>query len=348
MNITSRTIPSPKGDITIFRVENASGAWVELSTLGAGVVEAGVPDRDGRLVNVVPSYADAADYIADGPCLGKCPGRYANRIARGHLEVGDRTYSLTINNGPNALHGGPEGFQNRVWNARELEDGVEFTYRSADAEENYPGNLDVKATYRWSDDNVLTLRFEAETDADTVVNLTNHSYFNLDGADAGSILDHELKINAAGWLPTDDTLIPTGEIHPVQDTPMDFREWKSIGKDIEADFPALKYGKGYDNCWTLDGWKPGRMSESAVQLRSTASGRTLTVDSDQPGVQIYTGNWLAGSPLNKSGRSYNDYDGVAIEMQGFPDAPNRPQFPTQLLRRGEKYERTIRFAFNAE
>lgn len=172
MNITSRTIPSPKGDITIFRVENASGAWVELSTLGAGVVEAGVPDRDGRLVNVVLSYADAADYIADGPCLGKCPGRYANRIARGHLEVGDRTYSLTINNGPNALHGGPEGFQNRVWNARELEDGVEFTYRSADAEENYPGNLDVKATYRWSDDNVLTLRFEAETDADTVVNLS--------------------------------------------------------------------------------------------------------------------------------------------------------------------------------
>ena len=242
----------------------------------------------------------------------------------------------------------PEGFQNRVWNARELEDGVEFAYRSADAEENYPGNLDVKATYRWSDDNVLTLRFEAETDADTVVNLTNHSYFNLDGADAGSILDHELKINAAGWLPTDDTLIPTGEIHPVQDTPMDFREWKSIGKDMEADFPALKYGKGYDNCWTLDGWKPGRMSESAVQLRSAASGRTLTVDSDQPGVQIYTGNWLASSPLNKSGRSYNDYDGVAIEMQGFPDAPNRPQFPTQLLRRGEKYERTIRFAFNAE
>ena len=348
MKITSRKFLSPKGEITLFRVENAGGAWVELSTLGAGVVEIGVPDREGNLANVALSYANPADYIADGPCLGKCPGRYANRIARGHLEVDGKTYSLAINNGPNALHGGPEGFQNQIWNARELEDGVEFTYRSADGEEHYPGNLDVKATYRWSDDNVLTLSFEAVSDVDTVVNLTNHSYFNLDGADAGSVLAHEMKMAAAGWLPTDDTLIPTGEIHSVENTPMDFLEWKALGRDIKADFPALKYGKGYDNCWTIDGWEPGRMSENAVQLRSAASGRTLTVDSDQPGVQIYTGNWLAGSPLNKSGRSYNDYEGVAIEMQGFPDAPNKPQFPTQLLRRGETYRRTIRFAFKAE
>ncbi len=347
MKITKTTSPSPLGEITIFRIENASGASVELSSLGAGIVSVSVPDKDGKIENVALSYANPADYIADGPCLGKIPGRYANRIVKGHLEIDGKIYQLAINNGPNALHGGPEGFMNRIWEAEELPNGVRFTYRAADGEENYPGNLVAVAEYRWSEDNVLTLDMSATTDAPTVVNLTNHAYFNLDGADPGSVLDHTMKINASKWLPTDDTLIPTGELAPVEGTPMDFRKEKRIGKDIEADFAALKYGKGYDNCWVNDGWEPGKMLGEVVVLKAANSGRVLRVGSTQPGVQVYTGNWLAGSPLNRSGKSYEDYDGVAIEMQGFPDAPNNPQFPSQTLRPGETYRQTIRFAFSA-
>lgn len=214
MKITSKKFPSPKGEITWYELTNAQGASVVLSTMGAGIVEVRVPDKEGKIENVALSYADAADYIADGPCLGKCPGRYANRIAKGHLEVDGKEYSLSINNGPNALHGGPEGFQNQNWDGEELPDGIRFTYKAKDGEEQYPGNLIVTATYRWSDNNELTLDFHAETDADTVVNMTNHAYWNLDGADAGSIFDHEMKLKASHWLPTDETQIPTGEIAP--------------------------------------------------------------------------------------------------------------------------------------
>lgn len=348
MKITKKTFPSPKGEITWYELTNAQGASVVLSTMGAGIVEVRVPDKDGKIENVALSYENAADYIADGPCLGKCPGRYANRIAKGHLEVDGKEYHLAINNGPNALHGGPEGFQNQNWAAEEIADGVKFTYNAKDGEESYPGNLTVTATYHWSDSNKLELDFHAESDADTVVNMTNHAYWNLDGADAGSIFNHEMKLKAANWLPTDETQIPTGEIAAVATTPMDFTEFKKIGKDIKEDFEALKIGKGYDHCWMLDGWNPGIMVENAVELKAEKSGRKLTVSSDQPGVQVYTGNWLAGCPKNKSGRSYEDYEGVAIEMQGFPDAPNKPEFPSQLLKVGESYDRKIIFAFSAE
>lgn len=346
MKITSKEYSSPKGTVTVFRVENASGAAVELSTLGAGITGVYVPDKDGKIENVALAYADPADYIADGPCMGKVPGRYANRIAKGNLVIDGEKYQLAINNGPNALHGGPEGFQNQIWKAETLADGVRFEYDAKDGEENYPGNLKTVAEYRWSDDNVLTLRLLAETDKATVVNLTNHAYFNLSGADSGSVLDHKMKMTASAYLPTDDTLIPSGEIAPVAGTPMDFTEWKTLGEDIKKDFPALNYGKGYDACWVIDGWKDGKMNENVVEIVDDKSGRKLTVGSDQPGVQIYTGNWLGGSPKNHSGRSYEDYDGVAVEMQGFPDAPNEPGFPSQFLRPGEKYYRTIRFAFS--
>lgn len=348
MKITKKTFPSPRGEITWYELTNAQGASVVLSTMGAGIVEVRVPDKDGNIENVALSYENAADYIADGPCLGKCPGRYANRIAKGHLEVDGKEYHLAINNGPNALHGGPDGFQNQNWAAEELADGVKFTYNAKDGEENYPGNLTVTATYHWNDSNSLELDFHAESDADTVINMTNHAYWNLDGADAGSIFNHEMKLKAANWLPTDETQIPTGEIAAVAATPMDFTEFKKIGKDIKADFEALKIGKGYDHCWVIDGWKPGIMVENAVELKAEKSGRKLTVSSDQPGVQVYTGNWLAGCPKNKSGRSYEDYEGVAIEMQGFPDAPNKVEFPSQLLKVGESYDRKIIFSFSAE
>lgn len=347
MKITTTKHPSAKGEITWYELTNAQGASVVLSTMGAGIVEVRVPDRDGKIENVALSYAEAADYIADGPCLGKCPGRYANRIANGHLVVDGKEYKLSINNGPNALHGGPEGFQNQNWDAEELEDGVRFTYHAKGGEEQYPGNLTLTATYRWSDANVLSLDFHAESDAATVVNLTNHAYWNLEGADAGKIYEHEMKIKASKWLPTDETQIPTGEFADVAGSPMDFHESKKIGADIHKETDALKIGKGYDHCWAIDGWEPGKMMADAVELYSDKTGRRLSVSSDQPGVQIYTGNWLAGSPKNRSGRSYEDYEGVAIEMQGFPDAPNKPEFPSQLLKAGESYDRKIVFAFDA-
>lgn len=331
----------------LFTLTNASGAKVTLSTLGAGIVEVHVPDRDGRLDDVVLGYADPMDYMADGPCAGKCPGRYANRIARGHLVVDGVTYSLPINNGPNHLHGGPEGFQNRFWKVDEVTDNtVKMSYTAEDGEQGYPGAVEVSASYEWTDDNELRLTLEAKAlDKATVINLTNHAYWNLSGHDSGSVLDHEMKLGASRYLPTDETLIPTGEKADVAGTPMDFTAPKALGADINVDFPALKYGKGYDNCWLIDDYEPGVMRTAAV-LTDPKSGRVLTVLTDQPAAQVYTGNWLAGSPLNKSGRSYDDYDGVAIECQDCPDAPNQPGLPSTLLRPGQTYSRHITFKFS--
>lgn len=341
MKITTKTCPSPAGDITLYTIINDTGASVELSSLGAGILKVIVPDRYGKLENVALGYADPADYLDDGPCMGKIPGRYANRIADGKFSLDGKEYQLAVNNGPNHLHGGPTGFQNRIWDSCIIPDGVRFTYVSADGEEGYPGELTVTAEYRWNSRNKLHLTLKATTTKPTVVNLTNHAYWNLKGAESGSVLGHELKINAKQWLPTDSTLVPTGELAPVMGTPMNFLRRRHIDSSIRANFPALLYGKGYDNCWVLD-------SEEAAVLRDPESGRKLTVKTNQPGVQIYTGNWLAGAPVNGSGERYLDYDGVAIEAQGFPDAPNRPSFPSQQLNPGETYERYISFKFSLE
>lgn len=330
-------------DIVKYTITNASGAFVQLGSVGAGIVAVCVPDKDGNLADVVLGYPDPMSYFADGPCAGKVPGRYANRIALGHFTLDGKEYELPINNGPNHLHGGPEGFQNQVWDSCVEGNDVVFSYKSVDGEMGYPGNVEVKARYSWSDENALTLVLTATTDAATLVNLTNHAYFNLDGEGAGSVLDHEMKLNASRWLPTDSTLIPSGELAPVAGTPMDFTEAKILARDIKADFDALRFGKGYDNCWAIDGWD-GTL-RSAATLCSKASGRTLEVLTTQPGVQVYTGNWLAGCPVAKCGRSYNDYDGVAIECQHYPDSPNKADFPTTVLRPGETMSETIVFAF---
>lgn len=342
-----KTAPTPLGDATIIRLTNDHGAWVELSSLGAGITGLGVADREGNIENVALNYADDASYFEDGPCMGKIPGRYANRIAKGIFRLGDKEYQLAVNNGPNHLHGGPTGFQNRLWECRELPNGVRFTYVSADGEEGYPGQLRVTADYIWSENDILDLYLRAVTDKDTVVNLTNHCYWNLRGAQSGSVLDQELRLNASRWLPTDETLIPVGEPAPVAGTPMDFTTAKPLGRDIRADFPALKYGKGYDNCFLLDGWKRNYLTEAAT-LHDPVSGRTLRLATTQPGVQVYTGNWLDGCPAGPDGYRYHDYDGVAIECQGFPDAPNHPGFPDQTLRPGQLYDQHIRFTFSCE
>ena len=313
---------TPEGnDIHRYTLENSKGCFVRLCDVGAAIVSIGVPDRDGKVADVVLGYPDPLSYFADGPCSGKVPGRFANRIAKGKFTLDGKEYTLPINNGPNHLHGGPQGFQNQVWESRIQGNAVEFLYFSADGEAGYPGNLKAVAHYEWGEDNALKLTLTAETDAPTVVNLTNHVYFNLNGEGSGTVLDHQLQLNASVYLPTDETLIPLGEPDPVAGTPMDFLEPKTIGRDIQEDFPALKYGKGYDNCFLIDGWEAGQL-QSAATLYSPESGRALEVLTTQPAVQIYTGNWLAGCPRAKCGRSYFDYEGVAIECQHCPDSPN--------------------------
>lgn len=348
MKIETTTYPSPKGDITVYTLTNRQGAVVRLSSLGAGILDVIVPDRDGNMADVVLGYANPADYLYDGPCMGKVPGRYANRIGAGEFTLAGKKYQLAINNGPNALHGGPEGFQNQIWESRIEDDNIVFNYTSADGEEGYPGELTAAAIYNWNDRNELSLDLLAMSKGKTVVNLTNHVYFNLNGDGAGSMLDHELQLFASKYLETDDNLLPTGQLLDVKDTPMDFTEGKTIGRDMTAEnmanFPALKAGKGYDTCYVIDNWHKHTLTQAA-RLSSPKTGRWLEVYTTQPGVQIYGGNWLKGCPKSRTGNDYQDYDGVAIECQGFPDAPNKRHFPCQILGPGERYEQSIVFKF---
>ena len=338
-----------EGDIRLITITNKHGMSVEVSNLGAGIVSCVVPDAEGRLADVALGYRNLRDYDHDGPCMGKTPGRYANRIAKGLFSLDGKEYHLAVNNGPNALHGGPEGFQNHLWDVELLPNGVRFTYTSADGEEGYPGEVKAQVEYTVEEDfNRLNIDLRATTTAPTVINLTNHTYWNLRGEDSGSALSHLMTMKASRYLPTDDTLIPTGEMAPVAGTPMDFTVAKELGKDIEQDHPALKYAKGYDASWVVDDWAPGKYQEAVVTLEEPHSGRKLEIGSTQPAAHVYTGNWLTGSPLSKNGKEYADYGGVAVEMQGMPDAPNHPEFPSQVLRPEETYHQIITFTFTAQ
>jgi len=324
------------------KLSNAKGTTVVLQDIGAGIVSVLFRDKNGEMGDIVLGYKNIKDYYRDGPCAGKIPGRFANRIDKGQFTLEGKQYRLAVNNGPNHLHGGPHGFANLEWAFKTISrEKGEFTLESPRGDENYPGTLKAKATYTITPEDTIILELEAESDATTIVNLTNHTYWNLRGEDSGSIFDQTVQINATGWLPTTESLIPTGFILPVEGTPMDFRAPKKLGRDIKADFPALKFGKGYDNCWVVDG-SSEELRQAAI-MTDEVSGRKLEVWSDQPGLQMYTGNWLDGSPVSKSGRSYNDYDGVAFECQGFPDAINHPGFPSPILRPGEHYYRRIEF-----
>ncbi len=332
-------------EIYKYTLINKQGAKVVLSDIGAGVVSIIVPDKNGKMEDVVLGYDKAENYFGDGPCAGKCPGRYANRIAKGKFILDGKEYTLPINNGPNHLHGGDEGFQNKVWDSRVIDNDVEFMYYSEDGECGYPADLKVVARYSWNDENELKLTFTAQCNKPTVLNLTNHTYFNLDGEGNGNIKEHSLMLNASEYLPTDETLIPLGESEDVAGTPMDFTTEKLIGKDLETDFPALKYGKGYDNCYLIDGYIEGQISPAA-ELYSAKSGRLLRMYTTQPAVQIYTGNWLTGCPEGKNGHIYKDYDAVAIECQHAPDSPNQEDYPTTVLREGETYQEAIIWTFS--
>lgn len=348
MEITKEVWAVAQGkEILRYTIKNQSGASVVLGSLGAGIVEVNVPDRNGVIADVVLGYPKAESYFGDGPCSGKIPGRFANRICKGLVTIDGKEYSLPVNNGPNHLHGGPDGFQNKVWESRIDGNAVEFMYYSEDGEMGYPGNMKVVVRYEWTEDNQLFLTMNAVCDAQTIINLTNHVYFNLNGEGNGNILGHEMTLNCAEYLPTDGTQIPLGDSEPVAGTPMDFVQPKAIGRDINKDFEPLKIGKGYDHCWVIDGYTPGQLQDAA-ELYAPESGRVLKVSTTQPGIQVYTGNWLSGCPEGKNGHTYNDYDGVALECQHFPDSPNKPEYPSTTLRPGETYSEAIIFAFTTK
>ncbi len=330
-------------EIVQYTATNSHGAWVKLLNLGATITGIGVPDKNGVIDDIALGYKEWGSYQGDGAAMGKSVGRCANRIANAGFVLDGKEYRLSANVAPNALHGGPTGFQNRVWDSCVEDSAIVFSYISADGEEGYPAKLSVKAIYSWSDECDLSITYRAESDGATVVNLTNHVYFNLKGDGNGLIEDHKLYLNASKWLPTTEQQIPTGEIVEVAGTPMDFLMSTPIGDRIDSDFEALKIGRGYDHCWVVDNYEGGLLNHVAT-LSEDSSGRVIEIKSTQPGVQIYTGNWLEGSPEGKNGL-YVNRSGVAIECQNFPNAVNQPNFPSPILREGDNYSQQIIFTF---
>ena len=336
---------TPEGEaIVLYTIRNANGCEVQLCNIGASIVSVKSPDRDGNVDDIVLGYKDAMSYFGDGAASGKSVGRVANRIAKGKMMVDGVEYSLEINNGPNHLHGGSKGFANQLWEGRVETNRVVFSRTSPDGEQNYPGELYVEAGYYFSDDNELEITYVAKSDKNTVVNLTNHVYWNLAGEGSGqTILDHELQLNCSRVLEMDPTQIPTGEYLDVKGTPQDFTTWRKFGDEILSEFNYMKDFKGYDHFFVLDGWKPNILSEVG-ELRCEATGRKVEILSSQAGAMVYTGNWLEGGcPVTKSGGRYKDYSGVAIECQNYPNAVNEPSFPSVVLAADELYCQKIVF-----
>ena len=335
MKVTTKVYGKmPDGqEVYMYQLENGRGLTVRAMSLGATLTAVEYPDRDGRSENVTLYLETLEDYLKGHPCFGSVCGRYANRIAKGRFELDGVVYQLATNNGPNHLHGGRVGFHQRLWRHEPVQGdgfvGVKFTYVSPDGEENYPGTLTATVIYRVTVDDRLEMEYFATTDKPTVVNLTNHAYWNLAGAGIGTVLDHILQINADRYLPVDETLIPLGEMAPVDGTPFDFRQPKPIGQDIE------KTGGGYDHCFVLNKARPGELSFCA-RLEDRKTGRVMEVFTTQPGVQVYTANGLNGR-LGAHGRTYPKFGAVCLETQHFPDSPNRPEFPSTVLRPGETY-----------
>ncbi|MCD8186171.1 MAG: galactose mutarotase [Rikenellaceae bacterium] len=330
--------------VILYTMTNAEGAYVQLTNLGAAIVGIGVPDRTGTIEDVALGYADFHDYFGDSGALGKTVGRFANRIAQGRFTLEGKEYKLATNNGRNHLHGGPKGFGEVLWESRVEVNRVVFSYISPDGEERYPGSVGVEVVYDWNEPCELEITYHAKTDTPTLVNLTNHVYFNLRGEGSGDILSQELKLHCSRYLPTDSGSIPLGEQAPVAGTPMDFTRFKPIGQEIEADTEQLRFGNGYDHFWIIDGWQPGRLSEAA-ELYDPVSGRLLTVLTTQPGLMVYTGNYLQGLGRDKTGKELENRAGVALECQNYPDAPNHPDFPSAALYPGENYRQQIIYRF---
>ena len=331
-------------EVRIFSIANDRAMKVRIINYGGIIASIEVPDRDGKFDDVVLGHDSLEGYLHRSRYFGALIGRFANRIARGRFTLDGVEYQLAINNGENHLHGGVRGFDKVVWAALEIDDGVQLTYLSKDGEEAYPGNVNATVTYRLNDANELRVDYYATTDRDTIINLTNHSYFNLAGG--GAILDHELQIQADTFTPIDETRIPTGEIRNVKGTPMDFTSPTAIGARISTDDEQLQIAGGYDHNFVLRGdWGTLR---TAARVYEPQTGRVMEVFTTQPGMQFYSGNYLDGTLVGRSGRAYLKNSGCCLEAQHFPDSPNKPHFPSTVLRPGEKYHHTTIYRFTAE
>lgn len=334
--------------VELYTLKNKHGMEAKIATYGGIVTHLTTPDRKGQYSDIVLGYDKLDDYIKNSPYFGALIGRYGNRIAKGEFTLNGTKYKLAVNNGPNSLHGGNVGFDKVVWKVAKSEVGSQgpqltLTYKSKDGEEGYPGNLQVTALYTLTEDNGLRVDYTATTDKDTVVNLTQHSYFNLRGE--GDILGHQVQINADKFTPVDSTLIPTGELKPVTGTPFDFRKATAIGARIDGTDEQLKFGKGYDHNWVLS--KAAGALAVIATVYEPQTGRVLEVSSTEPGLQFYTGNFLDSSNVGKGGRVYKFRNAFCMEPQHFPDSPNQPTFPSTVLKPGQTYKNTIIYKFSA-
>lgn len=337
--------------VILYTLTNSHGVEVRAMNYGGIIVSLRVPDRKGQLADIVLGHETAEQYIPNPPYLGAIVGRYANRIANGTFTLDGKTYNLPKNDGPNTLHGGvTKTFDKVMWDGEPLKgkNGVAFTYLSKDGEEGFPGNLKVTVTYTLTDGNALVIDYEATTDKSTPINVSQHSYFNLKGAGNGDILDHEIMINADKFTPVDKNLIPTDELRPVKGTPFDFTKPMRIGARIDDNYEQLVLGHGYDHNFVLNDQPKQNGTVLAARVHEPTRGRTLEVWTTQPGVQFYTGNFLDGSVTGKQGHVYKRRYGLCLETQHFPDSPNHPDFPSTILKPGEKFHQTTVFKFSAK
>jgi aldose 1-epimerase len=335
--------------VDIYTLKNRRGAEARITTYGGAVVSLKVPDRAGKFDDVVLGFDDIEGYLKTTTYIGSLVGRYANRIARGRFTLNGTEYKLATNNGENHLHGGVRGFDKVVWKARPVAarggQALELTYLSKDGEEGYPGNLNVRVVYTLTNANELKIDYHATTDKDTVVNLTQHNYYNLAGQGNGDILGHQLMINASRFTPTDAGAIPTGELRPVRGTPFDFTRPTAIGARIEQDEEQLKLGKGYDHNFVING--RNGVLRLAARVSEPTTGRVMEVWTTEPGMQLYTGNYLDGTDIGKGGKPYRHRYGFCLETQHYPDSPNRPAFPSTVLRKGGRFRSTTVYKFSA-
>lgn len=335
--------------VDIYTLTNANGMEARITNYGGIVVSLKTPDRNGKLDDVVLGCDTLDEYLKGHPFFGAIAGRYGNRIGKAKFKLNGAEYKLAVNNGENSLHGGRKGFDKYVWQAREVpaKEGValELKHSSPDGDEGYPGKLEVTVVYTLTNDNALRIDYDATTDKDTVVNLTNHSYFNLAGQGSGDILNHQVQINADRFTPVDAGMIPTGDLRSVKGTPFDFTTPTAIGARVEADDEQLKFGKGYDHNFVLNG-EAGTL-RPAVKVTEPTTGRVMEVLTTEPGVQFYIGNYLAERP-GKNGKTYNRRYGFCFETQHFPDSPNKPNFPSTVLKKDGRYQTTTVYKFSAQ
>lgn len=338
--------------VDLYTLTNNNGLIVKITNYGGIITELQVPDKHGQLADVALGFDSLAGYLKEHPYFGAIIGRYGNRIANGQFTINNKTYKLATNNGPNHLHGGLVGFDKKLWQAAvgppETAE-LTLTLESEDGEEGYPGRLNIEVIYSLNNQNELTIQYTAQVkDKATPINLTNHTYFNLSGNPAKKVLDHEIQLIADYLIPVDQTLIPTGELLPLDGEPFDFRKPKSIAPDIHKDHVQLQYGGGFDHCWVLRKQAEPTAITLAARAYEPTSGRVLEVLTTEPGIQFYTGNFLDGTLIGKGGIAYQKQAGFCLETQHYPDSPNQKEFPSTLLSPGETYETTTVFRFSTK